>query len=558
LSNFWISNINSIIFLNKAKLRLVKNSLFCTNSNICPVGSSRWLAGQLFFLIMRTTLLLSYLLSTVCSLCGQTVYFSKQYSMFPDLPSVGGRVIAMPDGYAFTTLEGASNNRKGSVLVITDKQGNFVHTKQFLPTGNNITGLSYHPDDSTFHIWGDYFVGAGQNLYRPYMLKTNWCGDTIWRKEVNHTAYNLCRNAIELPDGGFIMALTTSIPYPDTSIIGLVRIDSMGNELWHKKYGSGFYQYETYGLHLKNDSTLIVGYNAYYKIIDTLQPPYDGYGFLEMDLDGNVLQDTVLFIQDAFWGSNWTGWLLPIGESRLAFVNRTRTLDPKGLQWINAVDMDYNFVWKSYTSDYNISFPEYIPAFAINDKKNVVGGGISAAETLMPHLFEMDSNGNLLWERLARPPIMGQDFIYGSSFESVRQTDDGGYIIVGNFQHPDGTFQTWFLKLDSLGCFEPGCQTGNYLTTGVENQPISESDHVGLMISPNPADDLVQINPMKGRGRLFITDVQGRPLDTEPISIDGGLRLGTHDWPPGAYVIRYIGEKGALLGINKLIIMHNK
>jgi len=108
----------------------------------------------------------------------------------------------MPDGYAFTTLEGASNNRKGSVLVITDKQGNFIHTKQFLPTGNNINGLAYHPEDSSFHIWGDYFIGAGQNLYRPYMLKTNWWGDTIWAKEFNYTAFNLCRNAIQLPDGG--------------------------------------------------------------------------------------------------------------------------------------------------------------------------------------------------------------------------------------------------------------------------------------------------------------------------------------------------------------------
>jgi len=479
--------------------------------------------------------------------------------MFPDLPSVGFKVITMPDGYAFTTLEGASNNREGSVLVITDKQGNFIHTKQFLPKGNNINGLAYHAEDSTFHIWGDYFIGAGQNLYRPYMLKTTWLGDTIWRKEFNYTAYNLCRNAIQLPDGGFIMALTTSIPFPDSSIIGLIRIDNMGNELWHRKYHSGFYQYQTYGLHLKNDSTLIVGYNAIYKIIDTLQPPYDGYGFLEMDFDGDVKRDTVLFIKDATWGnSSWTGWLLPIGEDRLAFVNRTRSLDPNALQWVNAVDMDYNFVWKSYTSDYSISFPEYIPAFATNNRKHVVGGGISAAETLRPHLFEMDEDGAIVWERLARPPIMGQDFIFGSSFESVRQTDDGGYIIAGNFQHPDGTFQSWLLKLDSLGCFEPGCQTGNYLTVGTDDEPKLESNQAGLVVSPNPANESTQISVLRGPGHLFITDVQGRPLDTAPINIDGTLMLDTQNWPPGGYLIRYIGGKGELLGINKLLVVHNK
>ena len=507
---------------------------------------------------MRTILFPICLLFMSASSFGQTVYFSKQYSMFPDLPSVGSKVITMPDGYAFTTLEGASNNPKGSVLVITDKQGNFIHTKQFLPNKSYITGLLYHPEDSTFHLWGEHFIGAGQNLYQPFMLKTNWWGDTIWRKDFEHTAYNFCRNAIQLPDGGFIMAISTSIPYPDSSIIGLIRIDSMGNELWHKKYQSGFYQYITYGLHLKNDSTLMVGYNGYRIKIDTLlTPPDDGYGIMEMDLQGNVQFDT-FYLTHYCCGDNFTGWLIPIGEERYAFVNRTPTLDPNALQWINAVDKDYNLLWQSYTSDYNISFPEYIPALTPNSKGNVVGGGISAAETLRPHLFEMNADGEIVWERLAKPPIMGQDFIFGSSFESVRQTDDGGYIIAGNFQHPDGTFQSWLLKLDSMGCFEPGCQTGNYLTVGADESPNLVSNRPELVVTPNPADEAVHISALNGPGQLFITDVQGRPLDTVPINIDSDVTLSTQNWPPGGYIIRYISKKGKLLAINKLIILHNK
>ena len=78
------------------------------------------------------------------------------------------------------------------------------------------------------------------------------------------------------------------------------------------------------------------------------------------------------------------------------------------------------------------------------------------------------------------------------------------------------------------------------------------------MVSPNPANESVQVSALRGPGHLFITDVQGRPLDTAPINIDGTLMLLTQNWPPGGYMIRYMGEKGKLLGINKLLVVHDK
>jgi hypothetical protein len=480
----------------------------------------------------------------------QTVYFSKQYSMFPDLPSQGFRVTTMPDGYAFTTLEGGSTTPKGGILVITDKLGNFIHTKQLLPTTNVINGLVYHPEDSTFHIWGDYFIGAGKNLYHPYLLKTNWWGDTLWVTEFNHPAFNLCRNAIELPDGSFILAVGTSTS--EGSIIGLIRVDKDGNELWHKAHIKGFANYETYGLNLKNDSTLMVGYNAIRKFIDTLDLPYDAYGLMEIDFNGKVLRDT--FYPTPYWdNSQWQGWLMPLGNDRLAFTNRTVSLDQEGLQWINAIDMDYNLLWKKYASD--IGGYTYLPALTSNRAGNVVGGGIIAYDSkLFPHIFQMDPEGEIVWERFAQTPIKNQPFLGGTSFECIRQTDDGGYIAVGNFQHPDYTFQTWLLKLDSLGCFEPGCQDGKYVTVGIQDPKAAVSN--GLLISPNPADVAVQIQAQKGPGLLFFNDPQGRPMDTAPMKIEGTLHISTQNWPPGTYIVRYLSLKGELLGIQKMVVAH--
>ena len=68
--------------------------------------------------IMRLTYIFCFLFLYNIPSEAQTVYFSKQYSMFPDLPSQGFRVTTMPDGYAFTTLEGGSTTPKGGILVI--------------------------------------------------------------------------------------------------------------------------------------------------------------------------------------------------------------------------------------------------------------------------------------------------------------------------------------------------------------------------------------------------------------------------------------------------------
>ena len=476
--------------------------------------------------------------------------------MFPHLPSVGVRLTTMPDGYAFTTLEGASNNPQGSVLVITDKQGNIVHTKQFLPRRNAINGLMYHPEDSTFYFWGDYKFSDNPNLYRPYLTKTNWWGDTIWSSQFDYTSYNLCRNALQLPDGGFMMLTTTSYNL-DSNVIGLIRLDRDGNELWHKGYTTIFILHDSYGLYLRNDSTLMVGYKGSYLFYDTLAPPTDGYGILEVDLEGNLKKDTSYLaysILDPF-----TGWLSQSGSGDYVFVDRPPFLPGGSRYRLSCINENYEILWR--TSPLSNDEAIYAPSFTINNKGNMVSGGIGGGlEGIQPFISEVSTDGEIIWERMAKSPILGQAFHGGSSFESIQPTDYGGYIVVGNFQHapPDYTFQSWLLKLDSLGCFEPGCQTGNYVTVGTNETPGDEAALPNLMISPNPADVSVQISAQNGVGRLFITDVQGRPLEVATALTEGGVTLQTKDWVPGAYIVRLLSEKGQLLGIKKLLVLHHR
>jgi hypothetical protein len=505
--------------------------------------------------IMRIILFIAYLLACSVSCIGQTVYFSKKYIMFPDLHSVGFKVITMPDGYAFTTFEGASTQPKGSARVITDKQGNIIHVKQFLPNTNTINGLKYHPADSTFHFWGQYITSSSLNLYRPYIMKTNWWGDTIWATEFDYAGYNLCRNAIELPSGDFMALTTTSAPNLDTNVIGLIKVDAQGNELWHKGFKSPFFLDDSYGLYLRNDSTLMIGSNGSYLFYDTLAPPTDGYTILEVDFDGNLIRDTSYLTYSGVGHS--TGWLSKIGNGDYVFVDKPPFFHMGDNYRLSCIDENYAIKWQK--SSLSNGESAYAPSFTINNKGNVITGGrCTGFGDHYPYISEVDTGGDIVWERVARPPIMGQEFSYGSTFESIQQTDDGGYIAVGNFHHTNGQYQTWLIKLDSLGCIEPGCQTDMYLTVGTDEVPLAQDEAPGLFISPNPADESASIVANKGSGQLFITDPQGRPLSAVPISIDQSLTLNTQSWPSGTYSILYVGEKGEWLGLNKLLVIHRR
>lgn len=482
----------------------------------------------------------------------QAVYFSKQFSIFPNLPSVGIRITTMPEGYAFTSLEGYYLDPKGSGFYITDKQGNLLQKRLVLPHNYLITGLQYHPEDSTFHFWGDIFVGAGKNLYHPFLAKTNWWGDTIQVTRFNYPAFNFCRNALQLPDKGYAMLISTSTP--DSSIIGLIRVDSTGKERWHKAFRTGFYHYNNYGLFLKNDSTLLVGYDAFYKTIDSTLPPTDGYGIMEVTLEGTLKRDTAYYAHSIL--DSYTGWLSKIGNGRYAFVYRPPFLPNGNLQWIACIDEHYQLLWQKHPI--STASATYTPAFTVNNKGNIVTGGQTIGwGGFHPFISEMDPNGEIIWERIAQSPIKGLSFLNSSVFEAIRQTDDGGYIVTGGFDTNDNAPKTWLLKIDSLGCLEPGCETGVSVTLGTDVQETSPPTPA-LRIGPNPGNAHINVALLRGAGYLCVFDLHGQPLMPRFYVEDKVLTLYTQTWPSGTYLIRFASKDGAIAYTERFVIAHSE
>ncbi|MBK9284201.1 MAG: T9SS type A sorting domain-containing protein [Sphingobacteriaceae bacterium] len=143
-----------------------------------------------------------------------------------------------------------------------------------------------------------------------------------------------------------------------------------------------------------------------------------------------------------------------------------------------------NIIWqKTYASQ---SIVAGLSAIVINNDESIVASGTFKYPSVMIGAINHDgvilktnSNGDSLWMKT-----------YGAyslstleTFYDIKKVPDGGYIMCGS---PDylNDCQSWVVKTDSLG-IAPGISTNLK-----QNSTISSE---GLMLSPNPANNILQL-----------------------------------------------------------------
>jgi hypothetical protein len=178
--------------------------------------------------------------------------------------------------------------------------------------------------------------------------------------------------------------------------------------------------------------------------------------------------------------------------------------------------------------------------------------------TQIPFLFKTDFKGNPIWYREYN--LWSNDTTdKGFTPYSFIRTPDNGFLLTGEYfrrwgvpidtTQPMGFFQTAaLLKLDSNGCFTPGCNNTDNIIK------IKAPDKI-CRVYPNPANTFLQIDYPKGSMGwvIDITDINGKEVfKTE----EEANQISTSHLPNDTYFIRLTNKKFYHHETHKIIIQH--
>jgi len=273
-----------------------------------------------------------------------------------------------------------------------------------------------------------------------YLIKTNSHGDTLWTKAYGGPDGDYGEAVEPTRDGGYIIVGAIYSYGTGDGNVYLIKTDSLGFKQWDRTYG-GQSNETGEGVQLTNDGGYIVAGSTY---------PYGYY-------QGGKKSDVYLIRIDSLGKKLWEK---TYGGSKDEYGHAVQLTSDRGYIVVGSTDTygagnsDVYMIktdslgkklWeKTYGSSNNES------GFSVqltSDSGYIVVGvtyskGAGEADV---YLIKTDSLGDSLWTKTYGCP-------HDDWGNAVRQTSDGGYIVVGRFRAPGSAGpDVYLIKTDSLG-----------------------------------------------------------------------------------------------------------
>jgi hypothetical protein len=441
-------------------------------------------------------------------------YFSKRYDFLLNAtPSYSQDIISRNSGYILLTEAAPDIGYRYFGFILLDSLGNrlsddivYEDSLQALTTG--YPGSFIKTAESTgFSLVGfKYNYVTGGRWDRGILWRFDNNLDTLWSKTYSdappHDTSFLFRNFRELPDKGYIIVGSHGLVNGTAPIrINLHRVDSVGNLIWRKYYGSGNTYFLPFDVSRTSDNGYVIGAGAYpsngsssqdndpiliktdslgnQKWLKHLGNPncLEDFAMVDLAQDGNIICGTT-------YSDSCTGSDQSYGRINILKINNLSNIiwDKKHWLWLEKIKvLQYGDIIAVGHYDYSTGYT-----------RNEVGW-----------ILKTDSSGNELWYReyLLLTAMFSKNILY-----NILPTQDNGFIACGTVwpYPPDtGTQDSWVLKVDSLGCENPGeCWVGQdeiWVKTFTPEKP--------FIVYPNPVADKLtvefHINPAGAEIELF-------------------------------------------------------
>jgi hypothetical protein len=310
-------------------------------------------------------------------------------------------------------------------------------TKTFGGTNIDIGHCVEQTSDGGYIITGytrSYGTMSGRNIL---LIKTDENGVAEWINGYGGNDDDEGYSVKQTPDGGYIIAGHTKSFGAGLKDVYLIKTDSLGTQQWSKTFG-GAQDDEGYSVQLTSDGGYIIG-----GVTSSSGAGSRDMLLIKTDSDGNLIwqkthggmsSDGAWFVQNTSDGGYvLAGWTLSYGPGFIGNAWLVKTDSLGNQQWnkfFGGSDVDRGYCVQQ-TTDGGFILTGYTASF---------GAGL---DDML--LVKTDSLGNQEW--LKTFGGTGRD--YG---QSVQQTLDGGYIVVGyTLSYGAGGDDLWLVKADING-----------------------------------------------------------------------------------------------------------
>jgi hypothetical protein len=310
--------------------------------------------------------------------------------------------------------------------------------------------------DRTYgEIWGNNDESVEQTAEGGYiftggkpgwLLKTDDKGNLLWKKRYSDSSGSSVQGTT---DGGYIVTgskdFTTG--YYD---VWLLKTDADGSTLWEKtfnfpRYLETIYSSDGKSVQQTSDGGYIIECNIFINDGQRTIYPYKTW-LIKTDAYGNKLWDKTFEKQDIDANHESVSDLMTRDGGYIIITDYTKSSGAGLLDvWLIKTDADGNKLWDrtfgGSSNDYGNSVHQTSDdGYIIVGKTQSFGAGNGDV-----WLIKTDAYGNELWDK-----------IFGGSSEdggsSVQQTSDGGYIITGYTKSSGaGLSDVWLIKTDADG-----------------------------------------------------------------------------------------------------------
>lgn len=327
------------------------------------------------------------------------------------------------------------NGSSDMFLIKTDSVGDTTWTRTFGGNGLEVGYSVQQTTDEGYILSGETssFGNGGSDVY---LIKTDSNGDTTWTKAIGGNSSEVGFSVQQTTDGGYIISGETWSFGNGHDDVYLIRTSSTGDTIWTKTYGGpstevgNSVQQTTDGGFIITGTTDSLGngdFDIYLIKTDDSGNKLWSQTFGGSQPDhGNSVQQTndggyiITGTTDSFEKGSYELYLIKTNSN--GDTTWTKTFGGMGTDVGNSIQQtnDNGYIIAGYTFSFGYGF------------SNI-------------YLIKTDNQGNLIWTKT----FGGSQPDFGNS---VQQTTDGGYIIVGeSTSFGGGFYDVYIIKTDKNG-----------------------------------------------------------------------------------------------------------